>query len=160
MFNHKIHRGSYALLALIFLASCNVAPTEPVATASASVTPTSVPILPTATPVETEFIASKVEDIAGMWSFSYLGMSYRIRFLSNGMIKSGPEDDPDKYLHGKFRFEGTIFHVEDPTCGPGTYQANVILQDGQNYKLYFTVIEDTCRDRINEMKKGYTWVSP
>lgn len=160
MLSSKTFQMRYMLLAFVFLASCSVPPTEPIATTSALVTPTSAHVLPTATPVVTEFIASKVEDIAGMWSFGYLGTPYRIRFLSNGMIKSGPEDDPDKYLHGKFTFKGTIFYVEDPTCGPGTYEAHVIQRNGQNYKLYFTVLEDACRDRVNEMKKGYNWVNP
>jgi hypothetical protein len=156
----RTHWALCMLLVPVFLSGCVAAPQEPTATAPPTGSPTVEPVLPSATPVETEFIATSAEDIVGIWSFSYFGKPWRIRFLTNGMIRSGTADNPEEFLHGMFEFKGTIFQVEEESCGPGTYEAHVIQRDGQNYKLYFVVIEDTCRDRVNEMKRGYWWVGP
>ena len=156
----NIHPVVRSLLTFALLAGCVSVPESPTVTTLPSATSTSTAIPPTATPVETEFVANKLEDISGMWSFSYMGNSYRIQFLANGTIRSGPSTEPKKYLHGTFKFDGDVFRVDEPTCGPGVYEAHLIQRDGQNYKLYFKLIEDSCRDRVNEMKKGYQWVGP
>jgi hypothetical protein len=156
----RTHWALCMLLVSVLLSGCGVASQEPTVTAIPTGSPTTELGLPSATPADPEFIATSAEDIVGIWSFSYFGKPWHIRFLANGMIRSGTLDNPEQFLHGKFEFKGTIFHVEDETCGPGTYEAHVIQRDGQNYKLYFAVIEDTCRDRVNEMKRGYWWVGP
>lgn len=90
-----------------------------------------------------------------------------IDFHPDGKVYSNRMESKDKAWESKFWFEGTVFHLEDLACSPdgkqltqGTYEAHVVQEDGQNYKLYFKPIEEPCKDRINEMKKGYIWGSP
>jgi hypothetical protein len=125
-----------------------------------SVAPTSTVPSVTATPVEVEFRADKIEDILGWWTFSSQGLIRRIHFLANGTIRTGPLENPSQFLHGTFSFDGNIVRVDEPSCGPGSYEAYILQRDGQNYKLYFKVIEDPCLDRVREMTRGYMWVGP
>lgn len=146
-------------------------PTEPMVTATleAASNPiaTEPPIAATATPVETDFIATKPEEIAGFWQFSAFGSLMHIDFHPDGSVYSNRMNSKDKPWGATFWFEGTLFHYEDLACSPdgtkptqGTYEAHVVQEDGHNYKLYFKPIQDLCKDRKNEMKKGYIWVGP
>jgi hypothetical protein len=159
------------IVALVFLAGCATVPAEPAATATpqptAKPTATQTPIPPTSTPVESDSIVTKPDDIAGIWKFSSYGTPWHIDFHPNGTVYSNRAESRDKALGGNFWFEGTVFHFEDLACSPdarqytqGTYEAHVVQKDGQNYKLYFKPIEEPCKDRMNEMKRGYIWMGP
>jgi len=145
---------------LAFLIGCASTPAISTVTMLPTIAPTSTIVPATATPVVTEILASKPEDISGWWWQSNSGVIFRIRFLPNATIRSGPVENPNKFLHGTYTFEGTVVHVDEPSCGPGTYEAHIIQHNEQNFKLYFKVIEDPCRDRYNEMTRGYYWVGP
>ena len=151
----------WSLLSFAFLAGCvSAAPVTPTVAAVPSVTLTVTVAPATSTPVETEFRASKVEDILGWWKFSNQGAIWKIHFLANGTIRSGPLENPSQFLHGTFWFDGTVVRVDEPSCGPGSYEAYIIQRDGENYRLYFKVVEDPCVDRVREMTRGYKWVGP
>jgi len=157
--NMKKNRRFFHLLPILaFLTGCTGTVVMPTVTMFPTIAPTSTIIPGTVTPVVTEFIASNPEDISGWWWQSNQGRVFRIRFLANGTIRTGPVENPNQFLHGTYKFEGKVVHVDEPSCGPGTYEAHIIQHDGQNFKLYFKVIEDPCRDRYNEMTRGYYWI--
>lgn len=156
---------------LAFLTSCGIAPAQPTATATQQ--PTSQPtatetlVPPTSTPVQRDFIVTQPKDIAGFWKFSAAGVPWHIDFHPDGKVYSNRVESKDKAWESNFWFEGSVFHLEDLACSPdgkqrtqGTYEAHVVQEDEHNYKLYFKPIEEPCKDRINEMKKGYIWVGP
>lgn len=175
-----IHRYSSrmmsAFMVLVFLAGCGTTPAGPAQPAATATQPptsqptatvTETPIPPTSTPVETDSIVTKPEEIAGVWKFNAFGTPWHIDFHPDGMVYSNRVQSRDKAWESHFWFEGTTFHFEDLACSPdgqqttqGTYEAHVVKEDGQNYKLYFKPIEEPCKDRINEMKKGYIWAGP
>ncbi len=172
MFRKKLYSVLCAVLILAFAAGCGSAPAQPAATeippqpaaTQIPATPTLAP--PTAAPVETDVVATKPEEISGWWSFSYTGMALQNEFHPDGKIFGRQvENDKTKAVVGSFWFADGIFHINSG-CGQdnhqveATYEAHLILRDGQNYKLYFNPVNETCKDRANEMKKGYLWVGP
>lgn len=160
-------------LVVVFLAGCGSAPAQPTVTVvppQPTATQTLIPPTFTAvppTPVETDFIATKPEDIAGEWRFSVFATPWHMDFRTDGSNYSNRVETKDKPLGAKFWFEGTVFYFEDIGCSPdakqvtrGTYEAHVVQRDGKNYKLYFKLINDSCKERANMMKKGFMWFGP
>ncbi len=189
-----IFRYLVLLTVLVVTAGCSTAPATatqvPVALEAtqrpADPAPTAVPLterpaeasptagLPTPTPVETSFVASKAEDLVGLWqNCCVFGNTLYFKYNSDGTIQSGQAPDLDKIKSSnngvvyKFWFDGEVFQIQsinDPTstCGDtkGTYKLTVKQRDGQNSELHFEVVNEPCKDRKLDLLKLTTWVSP
>ena len=98
------------------------------------------PAAPTPTPVEV--IATKPEDLAGIW---FDGASYH-RFEVDGTIKMVESiedlDDPNYRLLGKFWFEDGIYHEQNAFClGVYVYEIYLRIEEGRAVRIRMTVIE-------------------
>lgn len=147
-------------------------------------TPTEIPPTPTPTPIPTtptplpptatspprptdtpppEAIASKVEDVVGVWKSLFEGRVAYMHFKPDGTfnLTKAVEELSTSYVTGKFWFEGTVFHVDDELCrGPGTYEVRVLKEGDKRIQLTFVKIKDSCRERANDWRKPMIWVGP
>jgi len=134
-------------------------------------TPAPITLPPTATsppqPTDTPppgAIASKVEDMVGVWKSRFVGTVAYMHFKPDGTFNltktvEGLESTP--YVTGKFWFEGTVFHVDDDGChDPGTYEVRVLKEGDKPIQLTFVKIKDSCRERANDWRKPMLWVGP
>jgi hypothetical protein len=138
-------------------------PTEtPIPPTNTAVQPTEP--APTPTPEITEFVASSLEDIAGSWWATYISDKLVTEFNTDGTWVQYYHQDPSRKGRGKIRFEGTTVYLvnANQACpsSEATYQAHVIQADGQNFKLYFTPIDDTCKERVRDYAKHLLWGIP
>lgn len=162
---HITKAGTYKLLVnLTVEAAPTATPTLPPPTAT--LTPR-----PTATLAPSEFIASSVEDLVGIWKhfFNPAGEDVYIQYKPDGTwaiaatLEKLSSSPPDTFLEGTFEFDGVQFITVDGLCGTnkeGKYQIRITLEDGQPSRAALLVIEDACRERVGDLRKGYQWVQP
>ncbi len=189
-----IFRYLVLLTVLVVTAGCSTAPAtanqapvfaaatqQPAEPTSTAVPPTEQPVeasptadLPTSTPVETSFVASKPEDLVGLWqNCCVVGNTLYFKYNSDGTIQIAQAPDLDKIKNSsngviyKFWFDSEVFHIQDTnnspaTCGDseGTYKLTIKQQDGQNSELKVEVINEPCKERKSDLAKITTWVSP
>jgi len=168
MFTKTVFRILYLFIIATILMGCGTASAtaEPIVitpTEQAIATPTLV--LPTLTPIMTEIVATTAEQLAGSWKMSTpQGNTFYLLFKTDGSLEVTRADAPknSKPEVGKFWFEGDVFYIDDACdAGQGKYEApHVIQRDGQNYKITFKVIEDSCEDRVRDLQKGFIWRNP
>lgn len=138
------------------------APPSPTATATPR---------PTATLAPNEFIASSVEDLVGIWKhfFAPSGGEVYVQYRPDGTwaiaatLEKLISSPPDTLLEGTFEFDGAQFITVDDLCGTnkeGKYQIRITAEDGQPSRAALIIIEDACRERAGDMRKGLQWVQP
>jgi hypothetical protein len=96
--------------------------------------------------VSEEFIASKPEDIVGIWETWYWGDIAYMQYKPDGtyILASTPEALENDYgKHGIFWFEGTVFHVKG-SGDEGTYEIRVKTGGDTRVHLSFQAINDSC----------------
>lgn len=142
--------------------------TIPIPTATA-IPPTSPPATstrpkPSETPVITESIAVKAEDIVGIWKTFYkpLGGRAFIQYKPDGTwaIAKTIEGLDHPTMRGTFSFDGEEFITYDADCGTGKYTVRLQFANGVLIGLAFTKIEDTCKERSRDLYGGMKWVQP
>ena len=162
-------------LTIIVLTGCGTAPAvteQPSATLTQPVPATAPDIPPTVavdtpTPVISEIMATSIEPMLGSWSIGTLqGDTLYLLFKSDGTYEGTRGDGLGPRYRAKFWFDSSTFYVEG-SCGDdanvhqGKYEAPIItLRDGVNYIMKAQVIEDPCKERVHDFKKGYTWRHP
>jgi predicted esterase len=176
-------------LVMLLLAGCGAPAATPVSEAPAvtptpepptatftPIPPTPTPIPPTATPTPepptamptvtvapSEFIASKVEDVVGIWETQFMGAVAYMQYEADGTSKLTDSLENLKKgiigIPGTFWFEGTVFHVED-AYGEGTYEVRVQKEGDIPVHLDFVEINDPNPDRAGDLTAGMTWVAP
>ena len=113
---------------------------------------------PTPTLTPDEFIASKIEDIVGVWEQHFMsGVAY-IQYQEDGAWKlaySVKDLETRPMMNGTFWFEGTVFTTKD-NYGQGAYEVRVTKEGGRAVHLGFSVIEDSLHDRIRDLSAGMT----
>jgi hypothetical protein len=135
--------------------------------------PTPIPTFPPpkATLAPGETIASRPEDIAGIWKIFYTpggGVAY-IRYNLDGTwvigasLEALTSDPPRTLLKGTYRFDGEQFTTFDTQCGmqtPGIYQFRITFEDGAPTKLNYVLIKESCRERGGDFRAGGSWAQP
>ncbi len=125
------------LLLVVFLLTACQSPQPP--------TPT-----PTLAPVET--LASSIDDLAGVWWFSKIGM---IEFKVDGTYSISFKDS--LVDEGTYTFDSGKFTWDSASSGackdkPATYEAYVARQDDKPVQLRMQVAgSDPCNDRANAL---------
>lgn len=117
-----------------------------------------------AVPATSEVIASKIEDIAGIWDSRVLYERGYHHFKPDGTLVIAYtfeelETNPVFSEPSKYWFEGTTFHVDD-FCGHGTYEITMTIENDQPIKLHFKKLEDPCEQRKIDWKVDMRWVKP
>jgi hypothetical protein len=128
-----------------------------------------------------DLIATKAEDIAGVWKqylqgpfFNAPGEVAYIRFNADGTLNLADSIEntvkPFKnYPTGTFKFEGqkwsTPTVLNDGVLAPCTldtdaYQARVLMYGDQPVALRFVFISDGCVGRIFDYTQPLVWVAP
>ncbi len=182
MFGKTFVRIFCAWMILIILTGCAPKPVkvEPIASPTQT-EPLSTPVVTevpseaaaTSAPVENSFVASKAEDVVGLWnSCCDHGNTLFFKYNPDGTIQIAQPNGLDAIKNtkngvvNKFWFDGTVFHIQDindPTspCADmeGTYKLTVTQLDGQNSELKFEVINEPCKDRKLLLSKITHWVS-
>lgn len=125
-----------------------------------------------------DLIATKAEDIAGVWK-QYLigpvfnapeGMAY-IRFNADGTMNLADSIEnsakPEtSYASGTFSFDGQVVTYgavvgAPPPCNePPQYQLRVLKYDGKPVALRYIAINDPCVDRLRDVNQALIWVAP
>jgi hypothetical protein len=139
------------ILLLSLVAAC-AAPLAPTATSTPQ---------PTATPVE--IIASKVEDLVGVWKSRFGGEVAYMQYRADGTFKLArtvADLESNPIVSGTFWFEGTVFNTFDDLCDEGTYEVRVQKQGDKPIRLVFKEIKDPCRERSMDLKWKMLWVEP
>ena len=140
------------------------APLPPTATPTlVPPTATPMPLPPTATPEIVQVIASKVEDLVGVWGVVFVGEPAYMQFKADGTYRLA---STVASLGHSPLFSGTIWfteaglNVKDSMCdGAGTYKAWVQRSADASTQLILSVISDpTCPERAQDWKKGMRWV--
>ncbi len=105
-----------------------------------------------------EFVASKPEDIVGIWETWFGGDIAYMRYNADGtsILASTLDALQNNYgVHGRFWFVGTVLHVEDKNSkGTGTYEIRVKTEGDTHVYLSFRVIEDPVRARAQDYERG------
>ncbi len=141
-------------------------PIPPTATPT-PISSTATPLLissPTATLEPDEIIASKVEDMIGVWTtrFGPLGEDAFIEYKLDGtwvIAANIPELYTKPALSGTFWFEGTRFTTEDKLCGPGTYEVRLKTKGKWHLQLTFLRLKDSCSPRVRNLSQGMGWIN-
>ena len=114
-----------------------------------------------------EFIATKPEDIVGIWEtrFGKSGAKSYMQYRKDGTYslayaRENLQNSP--LLRGKFWFEGTIFHDKShhplgPDL-PGEYEVRVHTEEDKPVRLSFKMIDDTASGRVKDLTAGMTRV--
>lgn len=119
---------------------------------------------PTATLAPGEFIASKIEDLVGIWESQYMGAVAYMQYKADGTFNLAYTIEKLKtapIAYGTFWFEGTVFNTKDNLCPKGSYEVRVQKEGDRPIHLSFTVIDDpSCFGRVQDLPKGMTRVEP
>jgi TRAP-type C4-dicarboxylate transport system substrate-binding protein len=107
-----------------------------------------------------ELIASKPEDIVGIWETWFVGSVAYMQFEADGTLTLAYNvRDSKNYpiLSGTFWFEGSLFKMKDNVgSGIGTYEIHVQKKDGNAVHLAFHAIEDPDATRRYDLSRGMT----
>jgi len=107
-----------------------------------------------------EFIASKVEDLVGIWETRFGGRVAYMQFEADGTLNLASTVEMLKQratliLSGTFWFEGAVFHMKDNhVYGTGTYEVRVQKDEDKPIHLSFVVIDDPSRGRVADLTEG------
>jgi hypothetical protein len=124
-----------------------------------------------------DLIATKAEDIAGVWKQYLLapffnapgGMAY-IRFNADGTFNLADSIEnsakPDtSYASGTFKFDGQVVTYgavvgAPPPCDtPPQYQLRVLMYGDKPVALRYVAISDPCVGRLLDMSQAMVWVA-
>lgn len=110
-----------------------------------------------------EFVASKVEDVVGIWETQFMGSVGYMQYEADGTSKlaSSLEDLENGIIGipGTFWFEGEVLHVADD-YGEGAYEITVHKKGDAPIQLDFLEIDDPNSNRAADLTAGMTWVAP
>jgi len=112
-----------------------------------------------------EVIASKVEDLVGIWETRFMGAVAYMQFEADGTVKLAytiKDMKRTQIMSGKVWFEGTVFHMDDNIdSGEGTYEVRVQKEGDRPVHLSFIAIDDAHNpNRLRDLTKGMTRVEP
>jgi hypothetical protein len=113
-------------------------------------------------PTPEEFMASKPEDIVGIWETRFWQEDAYLRFNADGayIVASTLEAlEDDHGHHGTFWFEEMVLHVKDYR-GEGTYEVRVKTEGDTRVHLSFQVLSDPFRARTRDWTKGMPRFEP
>jgi hypothetical protein len=116
------------------------------------------PLLP-----ESEEIASKIEDIVGVWESRFVGEVSYIHYKADGTFTHAytiENLERSPLFSGTFWFEGTVFNTKDQLSPQGLYEVKVHKKGETPIRLSYTVIDDPISQRVKDMTTGKTWVAP
>jgi hypothetical protein len=121
-------------------------------------------------PAPEEVIASKVEDLVGIWETRFRGSVAYIQFEADGTLKSansleGLRNSSFLNYSGRYWFEGEVFKCTDSLAeasghGPGAYEVWVRKRNGNAVHLSFHDIGDPDSLRAFDWGRGMTRVEP
>jgi hypothetical protein len=110
-----------------------------------------------------EVIASKVEDLVGIWESQYMGAVAYMQFEADGTFNLASTIEKlktDPIAYGTFWFEGTVFNTKDNLAPKCSYEVRVQKEGDRPIHLSFTVIDEPHPPRAQDLTKGMTWVEP
>jgi hypothetical protein len=102
--------------------------------------------------IKEEVIASKVEDVAGVWEALLGGKKASMEFKEDGTYTITSKSNS---VPGKFWFEGEKFYMKCP-YGQGAYNVQIQHVSDNVTHLSFTLIEDEVSGRIQDLAEGMT----
>jgi pimeloyl-ACP methyl ester carboxylesterase len=110
-----------------------------------------------------EFVASKIEDIVGIWESRFIGAVAYMQYKADGTFKLAQSLEKLSQeildISGTVWFEGTVLYVKD-VYGQGTYEVRVQKEGNTPTHLTYIVIADPVSDRTRDWNAGMTWVAP
>lgn len=117
---------------------------------------------PTPTLAPNEFIASKIEDIVGVWESRFGGKVSYIHYKADGTFSHASTIENLERIPlftGTFWFEGTVFNSKDQLSPRASYELRVHKKGETPIRLSYTVIDDPVSQRAKDLGKGKTWVA-
>jgi hypothetical protein len=105
-------------------------------------------------------VASKVEDLVGIWGGRAMGDAGYHKFNQNGTFTVSwnfNDLDSNPSASAEYWFEDAVLHVKDG-CGDGTYIVTIHTEGSNPKSMKFELVEDSCEGRINDWKSGMRWV--
>ena len=118
---------------------------------------------PTPTLAPNEFIASKADDIVGIWQSQFGGtMRYYTQYETDGtyVVASTIEDlEAKRGRRGTFSFEGTVY-IQKGRAGSGSYEIRVTKEGDKRVHLSFRVIDDSNTIRVRDLTAGMNRFEP
>jgi hypothetical protein len=116
----------------------------------------------TSTLASEEFIASKIEDIVGVWESRLRGKTCYTYHKADGTFTiaytiENLEHNP--LSSGTCWFEGTVLHTKTQSTPKGSYEVKVYKKEGTPIRLSYTVIDDPVPPRVKDLSLGKTWVA-
>ena len=118
-----------------------------------------------ATLMISEVIASKVEDLIGIWKTQCMGEVAYMQFKADGTVNLAStveELESTPIMSGTFWFEGTGFNINDNIhYGKGIYEVRVQKEGDKPIHLSFIVINDLNNpNRVCDLIRGMSRVEP
>jgi hypothetical protein len=159
----KLRTMGLLVFTLMLFAACASATLEPATPTPLPPTSTPTPLPPTATPAPVEVIATKVEDLVGIWTTRFKGEAAYLQYRADGTFRIAytVADLVSKpAVSGTFWFEGTLFNTKDNLCGKGTYEVRVQKGGDKPVQLSFTVVNDLCGPPVRDLRTKSRWVEP
>jgi hypothetical protein len=121
-----------------------------------------------------DLIATKAEDIAGVWKqylsgpdLDPLGGTAYMHYHADGtfILTDSVENTVKIYRAGTFTFDGpqlvfaAITQAPAPCNGPGVFQIRVLKYDDKPVALRYVAISDTCTGRLQDVSQAAVWVA-
>lgn len=112
-----------------------------------------------------EIVASRTEDIAGIWMCTYHESGgYYTQFNEDGTYNTAASIDEleTPFQWGPFWFEGTVFNIDGVAkSGLGRYEIRVRREGGEAVELFFIVVDDIWPRRAADFTaNGWSRVEP
>ncbi|MFB0547002.1 MAG: two-component regulator propeller domain-containing protein, partial [Anaerolineae bacterium] len=111
-----------------------------------------------------EVIASKVEDLVGVWETRFMGVVAYMQFEADGTLtlaRTVEKLESAPILSGTFWFEGTVFNMEDTLAyHTGKYEVRGQKEGDKPIYLTFIVIDDPDPDRVRDLTAGMSRGEP
>lgn len=145
-------------LAMLLLAACDGARSEPAVTSTPVVPRTTLTsITPPRVPTQGFELVTCIPDAVGTWYWP--GEGLYLRFYEDGMLHHAHGCDDDPYAVSEYWFEGprmvirTVSISGVPPCGDviGIYEVRLFA----NYGIEIVPVEDSCSPRRRDMAAMY-----
>ncbi len=124
-----------------------------------------ITLAPQTASADEEFIATKLEDILGIWKTQLRGMPGYKQYKKDGTysVAYALENLQSSPLStGHFWFEGNVYFQkgEHPLSSdfPGKYEVRVHKEEGKPVRLSFQVVDDATAGRVSDLSQGMTRV--
>lgn len=117
---------------------------------------------PTSTLAPGEFIASKIEDLVGIWEMRFTGEVAYMQYKADGtwrLSQTIEELGSKPIARGTFWFEEKTYHHKGSLLEViGRYEVRVQKEGDTPIRLSFITIEDQNPNRAQDLTAGMTWV--